>query len=75
MRADAERPVVKRMAIGAYLGMPLGLVVLTTVERAASCGSRLGVAVLVAVVLLAMNVQLRPRAARPMRRPGSCPAC
>ena len=59
MRADARRPVVKRMAIGAYLGMPLGLFVLTTVSESA-LRLALGIAVLVAVVLLAMNVQFDP---------------
>ena len=59
MRADAARPVVKRMTIGAYLGMPLGLVVLTTVgDRVLRLS--LGVAVLVAVVLLATNVSFDP---------------
>lgn len=59
MRADAERPIVKRMAIGAYLGMPLGLLVLATVsEQALRLG--LGIAVLVAVVLLAIDISFTP---------------
>jgi uncharacterized membrane protein YfcA len=58
LRADADRPVVKRMAIGAYIGMPLGLVVLNTVSDTA-LRFALGVAVLVAVVLLALDVQIR----------------
>lgn len=58
LRADAERPIVKRMAIGAYLGMPLGLVVLNTVSETA-LRFALGVAVLAAVVLLALDVQIR----------------
>jgi uncharacterized membrane protein YfcA len=46
------------MVVGAYLGMPLGLVVLSTVsERVLRFA--LGVAVLIAVVLLAMDVRLR----------------
>lgn len=55
MRADAVRPVLKRMTIAAYVGMPLGLVVLTTVSDTA-LRLTLGVAVLIAVVLLAANV-------------------
>ncbi len=58
LRRDADRPVVKRMAIGAYLGMPLGLVVLNTVSDNA-LRFALGVAVLVAVVLLALDVRIR----------------
>ena len=59
MRADAQRVIVKRMAIGAYVGMPLGLVVLTTVSEQA-LRLALGVAVLAAVVLLAANVRFEP---------------
>ena len=59
MRADAQRVIVKRMAIGAYVGMPLGLVVLTTVSEQA-LRLAVGVAVLAAVVLLAANVRFEP---------------
>jgi uncharacterized protein len=58
MRADAARPVVKRMTVAAYLGMPLGLVVLSTVDDRV-LRFTLGIAVLVAVVLLAANVRLQ----------------
>lgn len=57
LRADGDRPVIKRMTIAAYAGMPLGLVVLTTVSDTV-LRLIIGVAVLVAVVLLAVNVHL-----------------
>jgi uncharacterized protein len=56
-RAVAERPLVKRMTIAAYVGMPLGLLVFVTVNDD-MLRLLLGVAVLIAVVLLAMRVNL-----------------
>ncbi|MCU1500849.1 MAG: hypothetical protein JWM12_203 [Ilumatobacteraceae bacterium] len=57
MRADADRPLVRRMTIAAYVGMPLGLLVLTTVgdNTLRIC---LGVSVLVATAMLASNVRV-----------------
>ena len=56
-RANADKVLVKRMTFGAYLGMPLGLLVFLTVDDNV-LRFMLGIAVLVAVVLLAMRVNL-----------------
>jgi uncharacterized protein len=56
-RALADRVLVKRMTIGAYVGMPLGLLVFISVDDNV-LRFMLGVAVLIAVVLLAMRVNL-----------------
>jgi uncharacterized membrane protein YfcA len=56
-RALADKVLVKRMTIGAYLGMPLGLIVFLTVDDNV-LRFLLGVAVLVAAILLALRVNL-----------------
>jgi uncharacterized protein len=56
-RADADRVLVQRMTIGAYVGMPLGLLVYVSVDDNV-LRLLLGLAVLVAVVLLAFRVNL-----------------
>ncbi len=56
LRADADRLLVRRLTIAAYVGMPLGLVVLITVGDDALRVS-LGVSVLIATALLASNVR------------------
>jgi uncharacterized protein len=56
-RAVADKVLVRRMTIGAYLGMPLGLLVFISVNDNV-LRLMLGVAVLIAVVLLAMRVNL-----------------
>jgi uncharacterized membrane protein YfcA len=56
-RANAEKILVKRMTISAYLGMPLGLLVFLTVNDNV-LRFMLGIAVLIAVVLLAMRINL-----------------
>lgn len=57
LRADADRPLLKRLVIGAYVGMPLGLVILNVVaDRALRL--TLGVAVLLATALLARRINL-----------------
>ena len=56
-RENADKVLVKRMTFGAYLGMPLGLLVFLTVDDNV-LRFMLGIAVLVAVVLLAMRVNL-----------------
>jgi uncharacterized membrane protein YfcA len=56
-RAIAERPLVKKMTIAAYVGMPLGLLVFVTVNDDV-LRLLLGIAVLIAVVLLAMRINL-----------------
>lgn len=57
-RAHTERAVARRMIIGAYAGMPLGLLVYLTVDDHV-LRLLLGIAVLVAVVLLAVRLDLR----------------
>ncbi len=57
-RRHTDRPVAKRMVIGAYLGMPLGLLVYLTVDDHV-LRLLLGIAVLIAVVLLAIRLDLR----------------
>lgn len=56
-RAEADRILVRRMTIGSYLGMPLGLLVFVTVDDNA-LRFLLGIAVLIAAALLAMRVNL-----------------
>ncbi len=56
-RENADKVLVKRMTFGAYLGMPLGLLVFLTVDDNV-LRFMLGIAVLVAVILLAMRVNL-----------------
>ncbi|MEZ5248645.1 MAG: TSUP family transporter [Ilumatobacteraceae bacterium] len=53
-----DRAVARHMVIGAYLGMPFGLVVYLTVDDHV-LRFLLGIAVLVAVVLLAIRLDLR----------------
>jgi uncharacterized membrane protein YfcA len=57
LRAHAERVLVTRLAIGAYLGMPLGLVVLNVVADR-PLRVVLGVSVLIAATLLARRMSL-----------------
>jgi uncharacterized membrane protein YfcA len=54
LRADTDRPLAKRCLIGAYVGMPLGLVLFLTLDDHV-LRLMLGVAVLVAVVLLLLR--------------------
>ena len=56
-RALADKVLVKRMTTGAYVGMPLGLLVFVSVDDNV-LRFLLGVAVLVAVVLLALRINL-----------------
>jgi uncharacterized membrane protein YfcA len=56
-RALADKVLVKRMTIGAYIGMPLGLLVFVSVDDNV-LRFLLGLAVLVAVVLLALRINL-----------------
>ncbi len=56
-RDVADKVLVRRMTIGAYIGMPLGLLVFVSVNDNV-LRFLLGLAVLVAVVLLAMRVNL-----------------
>jgi uncharacterized protein len=56
-RAHAVRPLVRRLVIAAYLGMPLGLVALNVVPDS-WLRIMLGIAVLVATGLLAARVRL-----------------
>lgn len=56
-RAVADKVLVRRMTIGAYVGMPLGLLVFISVNDDV-LRFLLGIAVLIAVVLLAMRVNL-----------------
>jgi uncharacterized membrane protein YfcA len=56
-RAEADTALVKKMVVGAYIGMPFGLLVFLTVNDDV-LRFLLGVAVLVTVVLLAMRVNL-----------------
>jgi uncharacterized membrane protein YfcA len=56
-RAEADKVLVRRMTIGAYVGMPLGLLVYISVDDDA-LRLLLGLAVLVAAVLLALRVNL-----------------
>ena len=56
-RRHVVRPAARWMIVGAYMGMPIGLVVFVTVDESV-LRLILGVAVLMAVVSLAMNVNL-----------------
>lgn len=56
-RADADRLLVRRLVIGAYVGMPLGLVVLNVVADR-PLRIVLGISVLVATGLLARRMSL-----------------
>ena len=56
-RAEADRGLVRRMTIGAYIGMPLGLLVFITVDDNV-LRLMLGIAVLIAAVMLALRVNL-----------------
>ncbi len=56
-RAEADKILVKRMTTGSYLGMPLGLLVFIMVDDNV-LRFLLGIAVLAAVVLLALRVNL-----------------
>ena len=57
LRADADRPLVKRLTLAAFLGMPLGLWILNVVSDR-SLRLALGVSVLVATVLLVRRINL-----------------
>lgn len=54
---DADKPLVRRLTIAAYFGMPFGLLVFIVVDDNV-LRLLLGLAVLVAVVLLAMRLNL-----------------
>ena len=56
-RNEADRQLVRKMTTGAYVGMPLGLLVFITVDDNV-LRLMLGVAVLIAVVLLAFRINL-----------------
>lgn len=56
-RTEADKILVRRMTIGAYVGMPLGLLVYVSVDDNVM-RFLLGLAVLVAAVLLALRVNL-----------------
>jgi uncharacterized protein len=56
-RADADRLLVRRLTIAAYVGMPFGLLVFITVDDNV-LRLLLGIAVLIAVVMLALRVNL-----------------
>ncbi|MDO8390009.1 MAG: sulfite exporter TauE/SafE family protein [Actinomycetota bacterium] len=58
LRKDADPPLVKRLTISAYVGMPLGLVILEVVSDGA-LKVVLGVSVLLATFLLARRLDLR----------------
>jgi uncharacterized membrane protein YfcA len=56
-RADTDRVLVRRLTIAAYVGMPFGLLVFITVNDTV-LRLLLGIAVLIAVVMLALRVNL-----------------
>ena len=56
-RADADRQLVRRLTIAAYVGMPFGLLVFITVDDNI-LRMLLGGAVLIAVVMLALRINL-----------------
>ena len=58
LRKDAERVLVRRMVISAYVGMPLGLVILEVVSDT-GLKIALGVSVLIATAMLARRIDLR----------------
>lgn len=57
LRQDTVKPIAKRMIIGAFVGMPLGLVILNVVSDTA-LKLTLGVAVIVATILLIARINL-----------------
>ena len=57
LRSKADRPVGLRLAFGAFVGMPLGLVILNVVSDR-NLRLTLGIAVLVATALLARRLSL-----------------
>ncbi len=57
-RRDADRPVARRLLIGAAAGLPIGLLVFVHAGDRA-LGALIGVAVLVAVVVIARGLDLR----------------
>ncbi|MBI4885211.1 MAG: sulfite exporter TauE/SafE family protein [Actinobacteria bacterium] len=57
LRDHAQIPLLRRLVMGAFLGMPLGLVILNIVSDFA-LQIALGVSVLIATALLARNVNL-----------------
>lgn len=58
LRGDAERPLVRRFSIAAFVGMPLGLVVLNVVADR-HLRLVLGVSVLIATAMLVRRIDLR----------------
>lgn len=64
LRHDVERPLVRRFSIAAYVGMPLGLMVLNVVADR-DLRLVLGVSVLIATALLVRRIDLR-HVGRPM---------
>lgn len=58
LRKDADRPLVKRLTISAYVGMPLGLVILEVVSDT-TLKITLGLSVLLATLMLARRLDLR----------------
>ncbi len=57
LRAHAQVPLLKRLLVGSFLGMPLGLVILNVVSDFA-LQLTLGISVLIATALLARNLNL-----------------
>lgn len=57
LRKAARRPLVKRLTIGSFVGMPLGLVILNVISDT-SLKVMLGTAVLIATALLARRINL-----------------
>ena len=58
LRADVERPLVRRFSITAFIGMPLGLVLLNVVSDR-NLRLVLGVSVLIATAMLVRRIDLR----------------
>lgn len=58
LRADIDRPLARRMSVGALVGMPLGLLVLNVLSDTA-LRLLLGVSVLLATALLVRRIDLR----------------
>lgn len=56
-RADARRPLVRRLTLAAFVGMPLGLVILNVVDDR-TLKVVLGIAVLVATAMLVRRINL-----------------
>lgn len=57
LRADAERPLAKRLVLSAFVGMPLGLFILNVVSDTA-LRLTLGIAVIIATILLVARINL-----------------